>query len=66
VLAVWLVVLMRWARLPLRIGTLLSIALIGGIALDLVGDAVGLSLVTTLAVLGLGFAIVAMRRTRAA
>ena len=66
VLAVWLAVLMRWARLPLRVGRLLSLALLGGLALDLVDDAVGLSLATTVAVLGLGFAVVAARRPRAA
>jgi hypothetical protein len=66
VLAATLTILMRWGRLPVRLGTLFAIALLGGIALDLVGAAVGISTPQSIALLALGFSPVAMRRTRTA
>jgi hypothetical protein len=64
VLAVALALLMRWARVPLRSGALLSAALVGGVALDLVGDVARISSATAIAVVALGFAVVALKRTR--
>jgi hypothetical protein len=66
VLAVMLALLMRWARIPLRTGALLAAALLGGMALDLVGDVAKIPLGTTIAVATLGFALVALKRTRRA
>ena len=66
VLAVMLALLMRWARISLRTGALLLTALLGGMALDLLGDMAGISLATTIAVVALGFALVALKRTRRA
>jgi hypothetical protein len=66
VLAVTLALLMCWARIPLRTGVLLPAALIGGVALDLVGDVTRISLATTIAVLTLGFSVVALKGTRPA
>jgi hypothetical protein len=59
-----LVVLVRWVRLPLRLGTLLLVAGVGGVTLDVVSDAVGVSVATTCAVVVLVFAVVAAKRTR--
>jgi hypothetical protein len=64
VFAVVLVLLVRWARIPLRGGALLAAALLGGVALDLIGDVARLPVATTVAVLALGFAVVALKRTR--
>ena len=60
-----LVVLMRWARIRLRFFSLLA-AVFGGLLLDLVTDALHMSLLTTIAVMCLVFAMVALKRTRAA
>jgi hypothetical protein len=63
-LSVTLVVLMRWARIPLRFTSLMA-AVLGGLLLDLVTDALRMSLLTTIAVMCLIFVLVALRRTRA-
>jgi uncharacterized transporter YbjL len=63
-LMVTLVVLMRWARIRIWFVSLLG-AVIGGLLLDLVTDALHMSLPTTIAVMCLIFAMVALQRTRA-
>ena len=62
---VTLVMLMRWARVRLSVVSLLG-AVFGGLLLDLVTDALHVSLLTTIAVMCLVFAMVALQRTRAA
>jgi hypothetical protein len=56
-----LIVLMRWAGIHLRAGTL-ACAVAGGLLLDLVTDAVHLSFLTAMALLTLIFAVIALRR----
>lgn len=63
-LSVTLVVLMRWARIPLSFVSLLG-AVLGGLLLDLVTDALHVSLPTTMAVMCLVFAMLALQRTPA-
>jgi hypothetical protein len=64
VLVAALLLLMRWARIPLRTPAVCSAAA-GGLLLDPLIDASGMSLPVALAVLTLGFGIVALRRTPA-
>ena len=59
-----LLVLMRWARIPLRAPAILS-AVAAGLLLDPLTDAYRVSLLTTLSVLTLFFGIVALRRAAA-
>ncbi len=59
-----LLLLMRWARIPLRLPTLL-VAVTAGLLLDPLTDAYRVSLLTTLSLLTLIFGIVALRRTPA-
>ena len=56
-----LIALMRWAGIRLRTGTL-ACAVAGGILIDLLTDAVHVSFLTTLALLTLVFAVIALRR----
>ena len=63
-LMVALVVLMRWAHIRLRFVSLLA-AVLAGLLLDLITDALHISLLTTIAVMCLIFAMVALQRTRA-
>ncbi len=63
-LMVTFVVLMRWARIRLRFASLMA-AVLGSLLLDLVTDALQVSLMTTIAVMCLAFAMVALQRTRA-
>ena len=63
-LAAMLALLLWRSRLRLRTGALLAIALVGGIMLDLLDAAIGLSTATTLALIGLGMAVVGIRRRR--
>jgi len=62
--AVALLILMRWARIPLRAPAILA-ASAAGLLLDLLTDANHVSLLTTLSLLTLVFGIVALRRTPA-
>ena len=59
-----LLLLMRWARIPLRLPTIL-VAVTAGLLLDSLTDAFRVSLLTTLSLLTLVFGIVALRRTPA-
>ena len=61
VLIVTLIVLMRWAGIHLRARTL-ACAVAGGLLLDLVTDAGHVSFLTTMALLTLAFAVIALRR----
>jgi hypothetical protein len=61
VLVVTLIVLMRWAGIQLRARTL-SCAVGGGLLIDLVTDAIRLPFLTTMALLTLVFAVIALRR----
>jgi hypothetical protein len=63
-LFVAVLLLMRWARIPLRAPTILSAAAVG-LLLDPLTDAYRVSLLTTLSVLTLSFGIVALRRAAA-
>lgn len=63
-LFVAVLVLMRWARIPLRAPAILS-AVAAGLLLDPLTDAHRIPLITTLSVLTLFFGIVALRRTPA-
>ncbi len=63
-LFVALLVLMRWARIPLHAPAILF-AVGAGLLLDPVTDAFRVSLLTTLSVLTLFFGIVALRRNPA-
>jgi hypothetical protein len=63
-LIVALLLLMRWARIPLRAPTILF-AVAAGLLLDPLTDAYRVSLLTTLSVLTLFFGIVALRRAAA-
>jgi hypothetical protein len=60
-LIVTLIVLMRWAGIHLRAGTLAT-AVAGGLLIDLVTDAIHVSFLTTMALLTLVFAVIALRR----
>ena len=60
-LIVTLTVLMRWAGIQLRARTL-ACAAAGGVIIDLVTDAVHVSFLTTMALLTLVFAVIALRR----
>ena len=59
-----LLLLMRLTRIPLRLPTIL-VAVVAGLLLDPLTDAVRVSLWTTLSLLTLIFGIVALRRTPA-
>jgi len=61
VLTIALVVLLRFARFPLRAPTLIG-AVLGGLLLDLLTDSFDISVATAVAVLALPFAIVALAR----
>ena len=61
VLIVTLIVLMRWAGIHLRARTL-ACAVAGGLLIDLLTDAVHVSFLTTLALLTLVFAVIALGR----
>lgn len=61
---VTLVMLMRWARVRLSVVSLLG-AVLGGLVLDLATDGLHVSLLTTIAVMCLVFAMIALQRTRA-
>jgi hypothetical protein len=61
VLIVALIVLMRWAGIHLRARTL-TYAVAGGLLIDLLTDAIHLSFLTTMALLTLVFALIALRR----
>jgi hypothetical protein len=61
VLIVALIVLMRWAGIRIHARTLTS-AVAGGLLIDLVIDAVHVSFLTTLALITLFFAVIALRR----
>ena len=61
VLIVTLIVLMRWAGIHLHTRTL-TYAVAGGLLIDLVTDAIHLPFLTTLALLTLVFALIALRR----
>jgi hypothetical protein len=63
-LIVALLILMRWARIALRIPTILS-AVAAGLLLDPLSDAYSVSPVTTLSILTLFFGIVGLRRAAA-
>jgi hypothetical protein len=60
-LIVTLIVLMRWAGVHLHARTL-ACAVAGGLAIDVVTDALDLPFLTTLALLTLVFALIALRR----
>ena len=60
-LIVTLTVLMRWAGIQVHARTL-TYAVAGGLLIDLVTDAIDLPFLTTLALLTLVFALVALRR----
>jgi hypothetical protein len=62
VLVIAILALMRWSRIPLRAPAVLS-AVAAGLVLDPVTDASGVSLLTTLSIVTLVFAVVALRRT---
>lgn len=62
VLVVALIVLMRWAGIHLRAHTL-TYAVAAGLLIDVVTDAIDLPFLTTLALLTLVLAVVALRRT---
>lgn len=61
VLIATLIVLMRWAGIHLRARSL-GCAVAGGLLIDLVIDAVHVSFLTTLALITLVFAVIALRR----
>lgn len=61
VLAIALVVLLRFARFPLRAPTLIG-AVLGGLLLDLLTDSFDVSVAMAIAVLVLAFTIVALAR----
>jgi len=61
VLIVTLIVLMRWAGIHLRARTL-ACAVAGGLLIDLVTDAIHAPFLTTMALLTLVFALIALRR----
>jgi hypothetical protein len=61
VLIVTLIVLMRWAGIHLRARTL-TYAVAGGLLIDLLTDAIHLPFLTTMALLTLVFALIALRR----
>jgi hypothetical protein len=61
VLIVALLVLMRWAGIHLHARTLIY-AVAGGLLVDLVTDAIDLPFLTTLALLMLVYALIALRR----
>jgi hypothetical protein len=65
-LAAMLAVLLWRTHTRLRTGILLLIALVGGIVLDLLDAAIGISTATTIALIALGIAVVGMRRWRTA
>jgi hypothetical protein len=60
-LGVALLVLMRWARIPLG-APAVSSAIAGGVLLDVITDVSRVSLSITLAVLTLAFGVVALKR----
>jgi hypothetical protein len=61
-MAAALLLLMRWARIPVRLPAIL-VAVTASLLLDPLTDAFHVSLLTTLALLVLIFGIVALRRT---
>ena len=64
VLVVTLILLMRWAGIRVRARTL-AYAFVAGLLLDLVTDSIDLPFLTTLALLTLVFAVIALRRSPA-
>ena len=60
-LTVTLIVLMRWAGSHVHARTL-AYAFAAGLLLDLATDAIGVPFLTTLALLTLAFAVIALRR----
>jgi hypothetical protein len=61
-LAIVIVVLLRWVGIPMRPPMLLG-ALLAGLALDLVNDLLRVALLTTISLLILSAALVSVRRT---
>ena len=61
VLVVTLIVLMRWTGIHMHARTL-TYAVAAGLLTDIVTDAIGLPFLTTLALLTLVFAVIALRR----
>ena len=64
VLVVTLILLMRWARIHLHARTFVY-AFVAGLLLDLVTDSIDMPFLTTLALLTLVFAVIALRRSPA-
>jgi hypothetical protein len=60
-LMITLIALMSWARIPLRAPAVVA-SVIGGLVIDLLTDAFHIPFLTTLALLVLVFAFVALRR----
>jgi hypothetical protein len=60
-LAVVVIVLLRWVAIPIRLPIVL-LALLAGLALDLMTDVSGVSMLTTISVLVLVAALVSLRR----
>jgi hypothetical protein len=63
-LAAMLALLLWRIRVRLPAGALLVIALVGGTVLDLVDAAIRISTATTIALIGLGIAVIGIRRRR--
>jgi hypothetical protein len=61
VLMLTLIILMRWAGIHLRATTLAG-AFAGGLIIDVLTDALHVSFLTTIALLTLVFAVIALRR----
>jgi hypothetical protein len=64
VLVVALILLMRWAGIHVHARTI-AYAFVAGLLLDLVTDSIDLPFLTTLALLTLVFAVIALRRSPA-
>jgi hypothetical protein len=60
-LAIVVIVLLRWVGIPIRLPIVLP-ALLAGLALDLMTDVSGVSMLTTISVLVLVAALVSLRR----
>ncbi|HET9249761.1 MAG TPA: hypothetical protein VFP13_07480 [Actinomycetota bacterium] len=60
-LAVVVVALLRWVGIPIRLPIVL-LAVLAGLALDLMTDVSGVSMITTISVLVLVAALVSLRR----
>jgi hypothetical protein len=63
-LAVLLVVLLRWIAVPVRLPTVIA-AVFAGLLLDLVSDVFRVSIFTVIALLLLAFTLVSLRRASA-